>query len=403
MAVLLCRCCGARLEIKQGFSVCKCDYCGVQQTVPILDFDEKALLWERADSMRRSGEYDRAMSVYKQIAELCPDEPDVYWAMVLCRYGVEYVEEQLSHKRIPTINRIQYSSVIDDEDYRKAVGLASNGDQRRIYILEAKQLDELRESILAVSLNEKPYDIFICYKETDKNGRRTEDSILATKLYRTLSAEGWRVFFSRVTLESKAGTEYEPYIFAALNSAKLMLVVGTSPDNINAVWVRNEWSRYLARMTENGGGMVIPLYKGMLREHLPDEFSHLQAFDMAAPDFEEEFVRGIRKILTKTPDITAEPKITDKSADTSGMLRRAELFLEDGDFARADEMCESVLDSEPENPRAYLIKLLAEYHIPSEDRLHECHTDFTVSGNYAKVMRFGNDELRTWLSDETAL
>ena len=99
MSVLLCRCCGARLEIKSGVSVCKCEYCGVMQTVPILDFDEKALLWERADGMRRSGEYDRAMSVYKQIAVLCPDEPDVYWAMVLCRYGVEYVEEPLSHKR----------------------------------------------------------------------------------------------------------------------------------------------------------------------------------------------------------------------------------------------------------------------------------------------------------------
>ncbi len=402
MAVLLCRCCGARLEIKPGISVCKCEYCGVSQTVPILDFDEKALLWERADSMRRSGEYDRAMSLYKQIAVLCPDEPDVYWATVLCRYGVEYVEEPLSHKRVPTLNRIQYTSVIDDEDYRKAVSLASNGDQRRIYILEAQKLDELRDRILAVSLKEKPYDIFICYKETDKDDRRTEDSVLAAKLYRALSAEGWRVFFSRVTLESKAGTEYEPYIFAALNSAKLMLVVGTSPENINAVWVKNEWSRYLARMTENGEGMLIPLYKGMLKEHLPDEFSHLQAFDMAAPDFEEELIRGIRKILAKAPVKAAEPQ-SSLPADTSGLLRRAELFLEDGDFARADELCENVLNAEPENARAYLIKLLAEYHVSSEEKLHECRQDFSASGNFSKAMRFGDENLKIWLEDELAL
>lgn len=402
MAVLMCRCCGAALEVKQGLSVCRCQYCGVQQTVPILDFDEKALLWERADGMRRAGEYDRAMSVYEQIAELCPDEPDVFWAMVLCRYGVEYVEEPLSHKRVPTINRIQYSSVIDDKDYRKAVSLASNGDQRRIYISEAKKLDELRQEILAVSLNEKPYDIFICYKETDISGRRTEDSVLAAKLYRALTAEGWRVFFSRVTLESKAGTEYEPYIFAALNTAKLMLVVGTSTDNLNAVWVRNEWSRYLARMTESGNGMLVPLYKGMMREHLPKEFSHLQSFDMTAPDFEEELLRGVRKLLTASPVTGSKPEITYLPADHSGMLRRAALFLEDGDFARADGICETVLDSEPENPRAYLIKLLAEYRVPSEDRLCECRADITVSGNYAKVMRFGDESLRKWLSEEAA-
>ena len=68
MAVLLCRCCGARLDIKQGASIVKCGYCGVQQTVPILGFDEEALLWDRAEELRRSGEYDRAMSLYEQIA-----------------------------------------------------------------------------------------------------------------------------------------------------------------------------------------------------------------------------------------------------------------------------------------------------------------------------------------------
>ena len=401
MAVLLCRCCGAQLEVKQGFSVCKCDYCGVQQTVPILDFDEKALLWERAEDLRRAGEYDRALAVCRQIAELSPEEPDVYWAMVLCRFGVEYVEEPVSHKRVPTINRIQYTSVIDDEDYRRAVSLSPDGDQRRIYILEAQKLEELRKSILSVSLDEKPYDIFICYKETDKSGRRTEDSVLAARLYRALSAEGWRVFFSRVTLESKAGTEYEPYIFAALNSAKIMLVVGTSPDNIGAVWVKNEWSRYLARMTESGEGMLVPLYKGMLKEHLPEEFSHLQAFDMDAPDFDEELLRGIRKVLTKVPQRTAPAN--NQPADISGLLRRAELFLEDGDFARADELCENALDNEPENPQAYLIKLLAECRVPSIDRLHECRADFTASGNYAKAIRFGGEELCGMLEEAAAL
>lgn len=145
MAVLLCRCCGARLEIKQGASIVKCGYCGVQQTVPILGFDEEALLWDRAEELRRSGEYDRAMSLYEQIAALCPDEPDVYWSKVLCRYGVEYVEEAESHRRIPTINRIQYTSVIDDEDYRKAVRLALNGDQRRILFWKLSRLTAFAE------------------------------------------------------------------------------------------------------------------------------------------------------------------------------------------------------------------------------------------------------------------
>ncbi|MGN0680071.1 MAG: tetratricopeptide repeat protein [Oscillospiraceae bacterium] len=403
MSVLLCRCCGARLEIRKEMSVCKCDYCGVLQTIPILDFDEKALLWERADELHRSGEYERALSLYEQIVQMSPDDPDIYWAKVLCTYGVEYVEEPISHKRVPTINKIQYTSVIDNEDYRRAVKLAANGDQRRIYILEAQKLEELRERILSVSLNEKPYDIFICYKETDSSGRRTEDSVLAAGLYKVLSAEGWRVFFSRVTLESKAGMEYEPYIFAALNSARLMLVVGTSPENINAVWVRNEWSRYLARMTEKGEGTLVALYKGMLKEHLPQEFSHVQAVDMSAPDFQEELIRGIRKILAKSPSEAVETAAPNPISDVSGMLRRAELFLEDGDFMRADELCENALDCEPENAQAYLIKLLAQFHIADKNLLYECTEDFTTSGNYAKILRFGDEAIKSWLENETAL
>ena len=403
MPVLLCRCCGARLEVKPETSVVRCGYCGVQQTVPILGFDEEALLWERAEELRRSGDYDRAMSLYEQIAGMCPGEPDVYWSKVLCRYGVEYVEEPDSRRRIPTINRIQYASVINDEDYRKAVRLTENGDQRRIYILEAQALDKLRGEILSVSLNEQPCDIFICYKESDRYGRRTEDSAIAAELYKTLRAEGWRVFFSRVTLENKAGTEFEPYIFAALNSAKLMLVVGTSPENMNAVWVKNEWSRYLARMNEKGEGTLVPLYKGMLKEHLPEEFSHLNALDMSEPGFEEELIRGIRKIIAPapSPEPAQKPDEPSEPSDTAGMLRRAELFLEDMEFSRADELCEKVLDCEPENARAYLIKLLAEYHITEADRLHECtNADFSASGNYAKVMRFGDNSLRDWLRNE---
>ena len=173
MAAYLCRCCGAVLDVKKGMKVCGCGYCGITQTVPRLDFDEKAVLWERADALRRNGEFDRAASLYGQLAELDPTDPDIFWCITLCRFGVEYVEEPVSHKRVPTINRVQYSPFIEDKDYRKAVDIA-DGDQRRIYIIQARQLEELRRSVLEVSRTERPYDIFICYKETDSSGRRTE-------------------------------------------------------------------------------------------------------------------------------------------------------------------------------------------------------------------------------------
>ena len=72
--------------------------------------------------------------------------------------------------------------------------------------------------------------------------------MLAQDVYEALTAKGLKVFFSRITLEDKLGTQYEPYIYAALSSAKVMLAFGTTYEYYDAVWVKNEWSRYLKLM-----------------------------------------------------------------------------------------------------------------------------------------------------------
>ena len=51
------------------------------------------------------------------------------------------------------------------------------------------------------------------------------------------------------------------------------------------------------------------------------------------------------------------------------LLRRAVLFLESGDFASAGDYCGKVLDAEPENPIAYLVKLMGDNNIQNEKQL----------------------------------
>lgn len=92
--------------------------------------------------------------------------------------------------------------------------------------------------------------------------------------HETLTQKGYRVFFSRITLEDKLGQEYEPYIFAALNSAKIMLAFGTDYDYYNAVWVKNEWSRYLKLMAKDKEKHLIPCYKNIDAYDMPKEFAY---------------------------------------------------------------------------------------------------------------------------------
>lgn len=298
MALFKCKMCGGELEVQQGMTICECPYCGTKQTLPNLDDEKRLSLYDRANHFRRNNEYDKAMDIYEKILEQDKEDAEAYWSIVLCRYGIEYVEDPTTHKRIPTVNRAQYTSVFIDEDYLSAIKYA-DGYQRDIYENEAKAIDEIQKNILSISAKEEPFDIFICYKETDSTGRRTEDSVYAQNIYKELTNEGYKVFFSRITLEDKLGTEYEPYIFAALNSAKVMIVVGTSAENLNSPWVQNEWSRYLNLIKSGEDKVLIPVYKNMSPYDLPEEFSYLQAQDMGKVGFMQDLVYGVKKIISQ--------------------------------------------------------------------------------------------------------
>ena len=401
MSIFKCKMCGGTIEFEPGATVGVCDSCGTRQTLPRLDDDKKTNLYDRANHFRRNNDFDKAMAIYEQILNEDNTDAEAYWSLVLCRYGIEYVEDPQSHKRIPTVNRAQFTSVFADEDYKSALQYADSY-QRSIYEEEARAIDDIQKGILAISQREEPFDIFICYKETDANGRRTQDSVLATDLYHQLTQEGFKVFFSRITLEDKLGIAYEPYIFAALNSAKVMVALGTKPEYFNAVWVKNEWSRYLALVKKSGGKKVlIPAYRDMDPYDLPEEFSHLQAQDMSKLGFMQDLIRGIKKITAATDTPTATIKetiVSDSTVHIAPLLKRAFMFLEDGNWEEADAYCEKVLDQDPENAQAYLGKLMAELRVRRQEELQNCQQPFNSNNNYRKAVRFGGDRMSSVLN-----
>lgn len=402
MAVFKCKMCGGDLVFQDGATVAECDSCGTKQTLPKLTDEKRANLYDRANHFRRNNQYDKAMSLYEQILNEDTTDAEAYWSIVLCRYGIEYVEDPTSHKRIPTINRMQYTSVLADEDYKCALEHA-DGYQRDIYEQEAKAIDKIQKGILEVSAKEEPFDVFICYKETDANGRRTPDSVLAQELYYELKEEGFKVFFARITLEDKLGSAYEPYIFAALNSSKVMVALGTKAEHFNAVWVKNEWSRYLALIQKGEKKVLIPAYRDMDPYNLPEEFSHLQAQDMSKLGFMQDLVRGIKKLAKDDKLATVTVKETVVTGGAGGniknILKRASMFLADGDFDSAKEYCERALDLDPENADAYLYRLLHELRLTNKEALASYGGDFSTRSNYKKAYNFGDDKRKAFLEE----
>ena len=390
--VFKCKICGGALEINENQSTAICKCCDTLQTLPKLDSEQRTNLFDRANHFRRNNEFDKAMEIYEKILNEDSTDAEAYWSLVLCRYGIEYVEDPSTHKYKPTVNRVQYTSIFDDEDYKSALQYADNY-QRFIYEEEANAINEIQKGILAISQKEEPFDVFICYKETDARGRRTLDSVLANDLYHQLTQEGFKVFFSRIILEDKLGNAYEPYIFAALNSAKVMVVIGTKPEYLNAVWVKNEWSRYLALIKNGAKKVLIPAYRDMDPYDLPEEFSHLQAQDMSRLGFMQDLIRGIKKLTETDTSKMIKETVVGGNGNIAPLLKRAFMFLEDGEFARADEFCEQVLNQDPENAEAYLGKLMAELRIFKREDLRDQQTSFDNSRNFQKVVKFGDGVL----------
>ena len=397
MAVFKCKMCGGDLEILENATVCECGYCGTKQTLPKLNDEKRVQLYDRANYFRRENEFDKAMGIYEMILSEANDDAESYWGIVLCRYGIEYVEDPRTHRRIPTVNRAQFTSIFDDEDYKKALEYA-DVLQKELYEAEATVIDKIQKGILDISNKEDPFDIFICYKETDENGQRTKDSVYAQSIYDWLVKQGYKVFFSRITLEDKLGSAYEPYIFAALNSARVMLVVGTKKEYFNAVWVKNEWSRYLSLIKAGKEKTIIPVYKDISPYDLPEEFQYLQAQDMNKIGFSQDLGRGIRKLIPIN-ELAQETVVVNNGANATvdSLLKRVTMFLEDGDFNSADEYCEKVLDIDPENASAYLGKLMAELQVKKQPDLEKCNENFADDINYQKALRFADEKLRQYL------
>lgn len=272
--------------------------------------------------------------------------------------------------------------------------------QREVYETEAKAINEIQKGILAISQKEAPFDVFICYKETDQNGRRTQDSVLANDLYHQLTQEGFKVFFSRITLEDKLGTAYEPYIFAALNSAKVMVVLGTRPEYFNAVWVKNEWSRYLALIRSGAKKVLIPAYRDMDPYDLPEEFSHLQAQDMSKLGFMQDLIRGVKKLTEDAAPKQSNAKetvVVQQNAVTGNvqaLLDRGNMALEDGEWEKADGFFEDVLNQNARCAEAYIGKLLTRDKKPELDSWvqmqKEAYTDATTERLEACPEDFGH-------------
>ncbi len=89
-------------------------------------------------------------------------------------------------------------------------------------------------------MSEQSYDVFISFKNRDVNGNPSKDSEIAKRIFEEFSNHGISAFFSNVKLLELGSAAYKSSIEKAIDSARIMVVIGTDPAYLETEWVTYE-------------------------------------------------------------------------------------------------------------------------------------------------------------------
>lgn len=348
--VLTCGYCGGRIDLTEDTitsKICTCKYCRSTVLIP-KDRTRIENWYNRAIFHRMNGDFDNAIKTYERILADDNSDPEAHWGLALSKNGIEFVDDSKTGDKVPTCHRTREQTILSDPEYNAALDCADEST-KKVLKQEAKRIHEIQKKILEISRSESPYDVFISYKELDDTNVRTKDSVLAQDLYSELQKKGYKVFFARKTLETKLGHEYEPIIYAALSSARVMVVLGTSPENFNSAWVRNEWRRFQL-MSKDMGKTIIVAYRDMFPDQLPNELSSLTALDMSRIGFLQELVDGVGRCIG---DKASDSDEGNEGIGRERLAKNGGTFLALGKIDKAKASFEQMTETYPEDYRGW--------------------------------------------------
>ena len=317
-AVVKCRCCGSELLFAAEESVLRCGFCRTVNVRPRAVGDTLNI-FNLATEQRLAKDFCHAEQSYLRVLEIQKDEYEAHWGLVLSKYGVEYIMDERAGRQRPVCHSVRVRPMREDPHYKRACALAPE-DVRAAYEADAAYIDAAQRRIRQLQQDDPGYDIFLCYKHTAMHSNEpTEERGIAHRLYNDLSLKGYRVFYAPESLAELVGENYEAGIYHAIETAKVMLVIGCRADHLMSGWVQSEWGRYLERMEDGEDKHLVPIYGGMQARDLPEAFKNwgLQGLSMDRLMWREELQSALLRVM---PPPQPEPEAPSLPEDWDDYL-----------------------------------------------------------------------------------
>ncbi len=423
----VCKTCGGPVNRVGNYYVC--EYCRNKWEI---DSGNDVHAVERANAWAalRDSDFEKAGELFEEIIVKEPKNHEAYWGRALALAGIVYVTDMSENKKVPTCNNITEDSFLKSKDVKKAISLAPK-DIAESYEKQAKYIESVRIEWLEKASKEPAYDVFISYKDSDteRGIERTQDSIDAQDLYNALVAEGYKVFFSRISLRGKVAEQYEPYIYNALKTAKVMVVFGEKPEYFSSVWIKNEWGRFKTRIEkgEKHKNSLVVVYKNMSPNDLPVVLKSRQCLNAADMTFLSDLTRHIKRVVdeskrnvrlerieiaggqiakkaatievnsVKTREIGAGA-IAETSISEKQTISLIKTYLSEKQWSEAIKLADDLLFNNPDCAEACWYKLLAKHNCAYTGRLEEKADGFT-DDDYAAIEKTLNCASKEFAKD----
>ncbi len=277
---LTCLNCGEPVDVSADGRSASCKYCGRIYKIGTTLSESGVLAFSQGNEYWKTFRFTDAKRSFLEVTKSAPEFSDAWWGAFISEYGIEFGHNRFG-ELVPTCHRVHTVPVSEDNNYIKALE-AADAETKAEYQRIGARIELARQGILTKAQSGETYDIFICFKATEMNDerRRTIDFYLGEELHKELTNQGYKVFFSPETLMRVVEQEYEPYIYRALSTAKVMLLLCSDIREIESAWVKNEWGRYLDM--RNGQGLI-PIcgnkYEPFSPSQLPGELQKLNAIE----------------------------------------------------------------------------------------------------------------------------
>ena len=138
-------------------------------------------------------------------------------------------------------------------------------------------------------------EVYICCKESNVQGGRTKDSIIAEELYKKLSNHKINIFCERQSAPTLFGDDLQAANYQAIYHAKIVLLVGTTSENFD--FLLSKYNKYFGEKT------VVPVYADVRPENLPHSLSRVQALNFNSIGAETDLLHRISILLGKEKEV----------------------------------------------------------------------------------------------------